>query len=506
MPQSPKATPSPSTSDTERDVDYFFAFIAALKSRGGYQRVKELAHRHEAQERELTELHVAYKTNLNELSLRGIEQEKEKREHTEAVRALEARLATAERERVAAENAKESEETKVGNLCAQVWDWEQKVLRVTETAKAHEKDNLNLKAKNKELKEKVSLLEGREKALNANLSSLQSDLVKKSEELRKAQNELAAVRSHITKMPSLEVNRVQICQGLNSAFRGVLDFLGAELTADLPESCLEDGAAWAGIRDHQAIRRTAIPLPPTNTPAAKRMRVFAALVVLADALVKHIFRPTYFLHQGEELDRALEELGKSHSGHGAFIRAVLLKATASGKHDPASSRSALVVREVAAAVQHWIPADRSDQFHEAMRCLTDLLRETWQIVQRTRQRVDPSLSLEVPEEWRRLPSITVQEDGRTQPRPSVASSQPSVPLGASDDVIGTVWPAFLARVEDDFDLVHPGYALTREDVKDASEEVSRRGARRNARRNGTMNGANRRDSGVAFLSTGESAA
>lgn len=230
------------------------------------------------------------------------------------------------------------------------------------------------------------------------------------------------------------------------------------------------------------------------------MRVIAALIILAHALVRHVLRPTYLLNQSEELDRMLDGLAKSRAAHDAFVRAVLLKATASGNDDPALARSELALREVATAVQHWIPADRSDQFYNEMRRLTSPLTETWKIVQRTRQRVDPSLSFEVLEDWRQLPPMTTPQD---RPQSSAEPSQPPVTL-VETDVIGAVWPAFLVREEDTLDIVHQGYVLTRGDVKDASEEATRRGARRNARRSETMNGTNRRDSGVSFLSPGQS--
>lgn len=307
-----------------------------------------------------------------------------------------------------------------------------------------------------------------------------------------------AMRSYLVSVEMLTSSHS--CQDLDSAFSAVFHFLGSQLAADLPDNRLEDVAAWDSIRDHHAIRRT-IPLPSTNSPAAKRMRVIAALVILAHALVRHVLRPTYLLNdQSEELDRMLDGLAKSQTGHDAFVRAVLLKATAWREDDPALARSELAVREFATAVQHWIPADRSDEFYNEMRRLTAPLGETWKTVQRTRQRVDPRLSFEVPEDWRRLPPVTTPQD---RPQSSAEPSQPSVAL-VETEVIGAVWPAFLVHEEDTWDIVHPGYALTRGDIKEASEEATRRGSRRTARRSETTNGTNRRDSGVSFLSPGQS--
>ncbi|GAA3332244.1 hypothetical protein GCM10020331_091690 [Ectobacillus funiculus] len=67
-----------------------------------------------------------------------------------------------------------------------------------------------------------------------------------------------------------------------------------------------------------------VPLPASNSLAAKQMRVVAGLIIFGEALAEHIFRPTHITH-GRELDEVLAHLGTQNPLQEMYVRSALLK-------------------------------------------------------------------------------------------------------------------------------------------------------------------------------------
>lgn len=169
-----------------------------------------------------------------------------------------------------------------------------------------------------------------------------------------------------------------------------------------------------------------LPLPRSNTPAAKQMRIAAVLAALSRSLARHVFRPTWAVEGGSagaggaDADAALGSLLRgleaADPGHERHLRGALLAAAAvvhppprdgkdregeqqqqrqqqqaHGARGRASSRrrAAAVVREVTFLVQHLLSALQYGAFREALESCVSLACDRWAEVQGAAMKIEP---------------------------------------------------------------------------------------------------------------------
>lgn len=292
-------------------------------------------------------------------------------------------------------------------------------------------------------------------------------------------------------------------------FDGALDYFQSSLGLDV-----DDGLLVQVNNKGYLLGPTSLPLPPSNTSAAKQMRVVAGLMMLAKALVTHIFKSTY-MTKSHEFDKVLSLIAQQHPLQESFVRAALLRALPDTQKKVQEESVDKVVQEVSKAVGPWLQNEQA--FVAGLRQVCDRASITWALLQRVEERIWPDVNFQLPEDWLPLPI------SRHAPiRPSSQNNQRSVlPSGGNDsstlvssDVVGVVWPAFFAHDLQEpesvdtppLDLLFHGYVLTRTQIKPAEDETSessQRLARRSMRRAAEVAPRKRKDSGV-FLTNGSS--
>lgn len=259
--------------------------------------------------------------------------------------------------------------------------------------------------------------------------------------------------------PALLLISEHNCSLLAEFFSAALKQIEAILCSDLDGACLADHPSWRNVRVEVSSEQQ-IPLPASNSPAAKQMRVVAGLVIFGKALCKYIFRSTYLIRVSDVL-------------------------------------SILV-----------LPSKRRD-FELGLKRVSDDICHGWSQVQRLEAKVSPSFSFEFPDDWQPFPPPGSQPSAKpgsspstqlpTQAKKSEPQSQQQLttrPESLTDEEFKEIiWPAFLVvnpeQAQDTGDinpglLIHHGYILTKEQAKEAEqernaeEEASRR-ARKNAR-------------------------
>lgn len=99
----------------------------------------------------------------------------------------------------------------------------------------------------------------------------------------------------------------------------VVDFFGH----DLENSAFQDHANWEILRNHDLLKRI-VPLPLSNTTAAKDMRVAALIGICAESMSRHIFQSTYLL-DGNQLHELVDALQSNDWHQGSYLRSVLLR-------------------------------------------------------------------------------------------------------------------------------------------------------------------------------------
>lgn len=309
---------------------------------------------------------------------------------------------------------------------------------------------------------------------------------------------------------------------LDSILRNALSFVESSIGIALDEACLTDIAVWGRLRNHASIQRT-IPLPASNSPAAKQMRVAAGLRIYSMALADHVFRSTN-LTQNSDFEDVLRDLETEDPLHEVFTRAVLLKIQPARQARNREARAKMVADQVSDAIADLVPSSQKETLKARLYQVSLEACNAWLVIQQLLEPVRPVFSVHMPEDWVPLPSPVPQRNSKAGPsgvaREPLAtrvenqgqqiqqSSAESQPIEI-DDIMQVVWPAFYvtsSQQEDDVgdqvpELVHRGHVITRSQGREAEIEMSRRNARKNARQNSGSSPTQRkrRDSAV-FLS------
>lgn len=272
-----------------------------------------------------------------------------------------------------------------------------------------------------------------------------------------------------------------------------------------------------------------LPLPASNTHTAKQMRVVAGLMACGEALADHVFRPTYVTSSKDDgLDNMLHRLAAENPRQEAYLRAVLLKVLPRDQQRSRERGVEQAIQQISADVGKWSRDPVS--FESRLRSICIRASSVWQQALEVEDRITPGFGFKVGDDWQQLPMIPApasSRDGstgqgktqaRSQKQQTGPASRPTPGALNRNKVANVVWPAFLAAASQASDetpegpsvvLVHRGYVLTKTQVQDAEEEISReesthRIARQGTRRTQFADQKKRRNS-AGFPSTHDSA-
>jgi hypothetical protein len=162
---------------------------------------------------------------------------------------------------------------------------------------------------------------------------------------------------------------------------------------DIEEHILHDPSCWTNLRNSPYLKHATqlqIPLPQSNTSAAKGMRISAVLAVLSRAMHRHLFRPVYLLDDDDEnlvkFLRALEDEDPTREAH---LRATLMSMMPERQAEQGLRRVKMVVREVSWLVQHLLSALQFEAFCAGRETACRLACEQWKRIQLAQMKIEP---------------------------------------------------------------------------------------------------------------------
>ncbi|KAK2006411.1 hypothetical protein LZ32DRAFT_570317 [Colletotrichum eremochloae] len=498
-----------SQTESSQLVENCVKLFQTLSADPSFDKLRTLVGENESLRAKTTRLQIAYDVNLQTLT--GLQKD-----------------VAAERGRTAARTAElEASKNTVAGL-------EEKITQTEATLK---KKVSELDANAEGMSKLQGLLKKKEletQKLEKDLKSAESDIakVKKSEneaqdKLKAMKAELAEREARLSKLDSFSVKLEPepsdaIREQLGAIFKDSFSLMREYLGIDLADDVLGDSSSWNDVSSHPSVKRD-ITVLPTNSPAAKKMRVAASLAILASALMEHVFQPTYLLGDNE-LAGLLNKLSTTDFEREAHLRSVLLPLCPSKHKDHASERAKKASNHLFTCVRPLLPEDKQYGFESALHKICHDASRCWTHVQRLTDRVEPVMDLTLGLEtnpWKRMefpgmdgqpskaqgsPSPGGKKNG-VQPKTTEASGSNSA---VSDGIEAVVWPAFVLFVEnEDQETLHKGLVLEESQVEEAEKEKeslksrsgARRTARQNSRRQSTQNGSNAA-AGKPFLSAG----
>ncbi|KAI9729511.1 MAG: hypothetical protein M1818_008483 [Claussenomyces sp. TS43310] len=286
------------------------------------------------------------------------------------------------------------------------------------------KENLhNEKAQASNTKSQVGILQGER-------TSLHQDLRSKSAKL----NELEGFT-----MKLQEVDEEEWITRWNQVWESARQLVESNLMEDLPEKSFEvmrpifgdlkfllmrmiqNLHAWKRLEEFKLLGGP-IPLPRSNSSAAKRMRVALMLAVLARRIDEHIFLPTYIL-EDDEIRPLLERLAIANSSKESFCRALLLSLFPEKQARNATQRVGQVVREVAYYVQDFLSVTQNESFRTGLEKVVRQACEVWRIAQHAVARFEPTFELTCYDDFHWQPLKFVENAEPRGQSPQMASAR-----------------------------------------------------------------------------------
>ncbi|ROW08516.1 hypothetical protein VMCG_03273 [Cytospora schulzeri] len=317
--------------------------------------------------------------------------------------------------------------------------------------------------------DQIKQLQDSVKAANAKqveLDDLQKKYATTSQELIALQ-ELAFPLRKIDSNSALDTIRKQLDSFFDGAYQLADKFFGQ---MELSEDVFQD-KSWLALTEDK--RLSGIPLSPTNSQPARKMRAAAVLRLIALAAVEHLFQPVYLTEEGGELRDTLDVVYFLDPPRSHQVRSLLLNIDTKGHAANGQKRAEATVRDVFRSVRSLLVSsdgsavDKQGEFRRGLQKWCDDTRDAWMGLQPLE--IKFMVLFEVgkksfrPGDWRRIP------DQPTQPTQGGAPADGLV----AEDIVAQLWPAFFASRKDG--LTHrfkSGYVLVKPQVLAARREAA----------------------------------
>ncbi|KAB5576608.1 hypothetical protein GE09DRAFT_954522 [Coniochaeta sp. 2T2.1] len=413
-----------------------------------------------------------------------------------------------------------------------------------ENAEGHAKEVSELKvtvdqriAELSSLRDDLSKMETAAEEAQARAEQLQTDLATTSHDLECKSSRLVELDSYRVSLRSeSEDTYVHI---LDTIWTSIAALVETQFRQDLDHSVLTDESCWANLRHSEYLKHARqIPLPQSNSPAAKQMRVAAVLAVLSRALDRYIFRPVYVTDNGAGDDgimNLLRAIACDSATKEEHTRATLLAMIPEKQKAAATKRVSAVVREVSWAVQHLLSALQYETFCTGLEKACRLACVQWMRIQVAQMKIEPYFGPDFQDfDWQVLPlpgfegqdggvhshgdgddqegAAVVDDTDDEDQKSSRASPQPMTDRDGDsevgpDEIMLVVWPSMCALEHGQLESITQGLVISKDQVRAALDEVRGRGRQRPAsKRARTLSMPGRGVSGSvgnAFLSQGD---
>ena len=255
---------------------------------------------------------------------------------------------------------------------------------------------------------------------------------------------------------------------------------------DLEEAALANQECWANLSIRALnIFKKNLPLPTSNSVAAKQMRLVAILTILAYKLEQAIFQPSYLLSERDELSKLISGLIHEDHSRDSHLQAVLLSVDPVRQKELGRERIEHVVKCIIGYIKPLLSGERQKSFNSKLKTVCNKICEQWMSLQELKERIvafrDPS---QAPlEDWAvlNLPP-TGDPEKRNRPSSNAASASASGSKLAKKDhtqmqklqdrgsIVGIVWPCFLLFDENAEKPVKDGLVLTDTQIQAAQNE------------------------------------
>ncbi|TPX14908.1 uncharacterized protein E0L32_005017 [Thyridium curvatum] len=257
-------------------------------------------------------------------------------------------------------------------------------------------------------------------------------------------------------------------ESLNALFKSASQLVERFLGQDLDDAFFNKGEWQDFTRDAETV---SVPVLPSNTALAKKMRVAAGLGYLASVSTRELFQPVYVTRTGDEMSDLLDVVEEKQKTQAAeYLRRCLFRAGESRLEQNALSRIDAASKGMHDSFKRLVPEKIQPQLSQALEAWCRHACDTWKSIQGLNCRVIPDLdwnvqgSVAVWEPLFRKQRPESQQNGSNEANgtPGGSGPAPVQPLRESE-VAAAIWPCFYAQTStagEGYTVVANGLALT----------------------------------------------
>ncbi|KAH8704975.1 hypothetical protein BGW36DRAFT_421555 [Talaromyces proteolyticus] len=269
------------------------------------------------------------------------------------------------------------------------------ITELQDTLKKKDSSIDKLKAGGSKMKQAHGILQEKYK-------KLESEKLQMEEEMKVNSGKLDEIGGYAA---SLNQDKEEALLGkLFSFWENTAEAFSLHMKRNIPNENIRNQQAWKKLRS-PGIMSHQIPLPQSNSTAAKQMRYAVFLAILARELVEHIFQPSYIFQSENDIREILGDLAVKDSKKESFCRAILLAIDPERDTLVLEEKKKMVLRNIGSCFLDLFPSLHYEEFRKSLEIVVDRACETWSLFQYSARNYE--LSFELPEwdggHWDRLP-------------------------------------------------------------------------------------------------------
>ncbi|MCJ1389239.1 hypothetical protein MMC18_002095 [Xylographa bjoerkii] len=242
----------------------------------------------------------------------------------------------------------------------------------------------------------VATLKKELKEARAKTQKIEADLVQYTVQMREWEGLVSSLQI---------VDYVSFDDKVGQLFTHCRSIVRRYFSRDLPAEFFADEAQWD---DRSSSLRLPLSFPPSNTPAAKCVRMAASLHVIAGQLCTNIFKPCYILESGEVSDAIMDILTQQfmdNTRKERVTRALLLSTFDPEDIKVATKQAASDASKKVLALLSWIGGN--EDFRKDMEKFFLDAAELWTEAQHSTKMVEASMKDDLQNwTWRHLEEFT----------------------------------------------------------------------------------------------------
>ncbi|KAF2456997.1 hypothetical protein BDY21DRAFT_346711 [Lineolata rhizophorae] len=339
-----------------------------------------------------------------------------------------------------------------------------------------------MEGKNKELnttlegqKEEIGQLKGNLDEETGKAKNLGEELEKVKDEHSSATSELETSKAKIEELEAT-VDRLKKLEGfaithpdedeeellrqVTKIWPAAMKMISGLFKDDLSEECLQDRDAWLKLKEPRILNHR-VPLPVSNSPAAKQMRTAVMLAIFSRVVDKWLFQPNYLFSE-EDLRKVLVDEAIKDSEKESYSRALLLSMEPEKQSKSAAARIDRVVTDMEWFVTGFVCEKKLNKFKSQVRQVAQVACKGWMEIQKARKRYEPEFA-----PWERgdMQSELVRFDGDEDPETSKTTE------AGPEEYMLVVFPCIFLIEDNAAEPMNYATVLAKEQVAEAAREA-----------------------------------